>query len=299
MSEPLLPVIDAHQHLWDPASGWYDWLAREPEILQQRFVFDDARRAIEALNVVGTVLVQAADHDGDTEAMLAEARANPLVLGVVGYLALEQPARAAQRLDVLASDDAFVGVRNLIHDQPDPDWLLRADVAEGLGLVEAAGLPFDLVAVLPRHVEHVGYLSDRFPDLTIVIDHLAKPPVGTDRRQPWRELITRAASNPRVVAKLSGLYRQGDGPPATDDDIRPWIADAIEVFGPDRLMLGSDWPVAEIAGGYLPVTGSVIRVVRDLLAPRDAARVLAGTATEVYGLGRPAGSGASGHGDDG
>ena len=294
MSEQPLPVIDAHQHLWDPASGWYDWLAREPEILRRRFVFDDARGAIEALTVGGSVLVQAADHDGDTDAMLAEARANPLVLGVVGYLALEQPARAAQRLDVLAGDDAFVGVRNLIHDQPDPDWLLRADVAEGLALVETARLPFDLVAVLPRHLEHVDYLSDRFPELTVVIDHLAKPPVGTDRRQPWRELITRAASNPRVVAKLSGLYRQGDGPPATDDDIRPWIADAIEVFGPDRLMLGSDWPVAEIAGGYLPVTGSVIRVVGDLLAPRDAARVLAGTATEVYGLGRPAGSGASG-----
>ena len=195
---------------------------------------------------------------------------------------------------MLAGDDALVGVRNLIHDQPDPDWLLRADVAEGLALVEAAGLPFDLVAVLPRHLEHVGYLSDRFPDLTIVIDHLAKPPVGTDRRQPWRELMTRAASNPLVVAKLSGLYRQGDGPPATDDDIRPWIADAIEVFGPDRLLIGSDWPVAEIAGGYLPVTGSVIRVVRDELADHDAARVLAGTASEVYGLGRSAGADAPG-----
>ena len=111
-----------------------------------------------------------------------------------------------------------------------------------------------------------------------MIDHLAKPPVGTDRRQPWHELMTRAASNPLVVAKLSGLYRQGDGPPATDDDIRPWIADAIEVFGPDRLLLGSDWPVAESAGGYLSVTGSVIRVVCDLLAEPDAARVLAGTA---------------------
>ncbi|HEY5785705.1 MAG TPA: amidohydrolase family protein [Microlunatus sp.] len=294
MADPPLPVIDAHQHLWDPASGWYEWLAREPEILRRRFVFAEAQGAIEALNVVGTVLVQAADHDDDTDAMLAEAGTNPLVLGVVGYLALEQPARAARRLAALASDDAFVGVRNLIHDQPDPDWLLRADVAEGLALVEAAGVPFDLVAVLPRHLELVGYLSERFPDLTIVIDHLAKPPVGTDRRQPWHQLMARAASNPRVVAKLSGLYRQGDGPPATDDDIRPWIADAIEVFGPDRLLVGSDWPVAEIAGGYLSVTGTVIRVVRDLLADRDAARVLAGTATEVYGLEWPAGSAAPG-----
>ena len=156
--------------------------------------------------------------------------------------------------------------------------MLRDDVAEGLGLVEAAGLPFDLVAVLPRHLEHVDHLSQRFPDLTIVIDHLAKPPIGSDRRSPWCELMARAATNPRVVAKLSGLYRAGDGPPPGDDDLRPWIADAIELFGPDRLLVGSDWPVAESAGGYRSVTGSVIRVVRDLLDDSDAARVLAGTA---------------------
>ena len=280
-----LPVIDAHLHLWDPTTGWYDWLEREPEVLRRRYVFDDARPAMESLDVRGTVLVQAADHDGDTDAMLAEAAVNPLVLGVVGYVALHQPARAADRLATLRADDAFVGVRTLIHDQADPDWLLRDDVAEGLGLVEAAGLPFDLVAVLPRHLEHVDYLSERFPDLTIVIDHLAKPPIGSDRRSPWYELMARAATHPRVVAKLSGLYRAGDGPPAGDDDLRPWIADAIELFGPDRLLVGSDWPVAESAGGYRPVTGSVIRVVRDLLDDSAAARVLAGTATAVYGLG--------------
>jgi L-fuconolactonase len=287
VAQTPLRVIDAHLHLWDPTTGWYDWLEREPDILQRRFVFDDARAEMAALAVGGTVLVQAADHDGDTDAMRAEAAANPLVLGVVGYLALHQPARAADRLATLRADEAVVGVRTLIHDQPDPDWLLRDDVAEGLGLVEAAGLPFDLVAVLPRHLEHVDHLSQRFPALTVVIDHLAKPPVGTDRRQPWRELMARAASNPRVVAKLSGLYPAGKGPTPGDDDLRPWIADAIELFGPDRLLVGSDWPVAEGAGGYRAVLGSVIRVVRDLLPDADAARVLAGTATRVYGLDRP------------
>ena len=112
-----VPVIDAHLHLWDPTTGWYDWLEREPEVLRRRYVFDDARAAMESLDVRGTVLVQAADHDGDTDAMLAEAAANPLVLGVVGYVALHQPARAADRLATLRADDAFVGVRNLIHDQ--------------------------------------------------------------------------------------------------------------------------------------------------------------------------------------
>ena len=284
MDDAPLPVIDAHQHLWDPTTGWYDWLEREPEALKRRFVFDDARPALESLNVVGTVLVQAADRDEDTEAMLAEAAANPTVLGVVGYVPLELPERAAAKLPELQQRDAFVGVRNLIHDQPDPDWLLRPDVAEGLALLESAEIPFDLVAVLPRHLEHVGYLSDRFPGLTVVIDHLAKPPIGTDLRQPWRDLMARAARNPRVVAKVSGLYRQGGGPVAAEDDLRPWIADAIEIFGPERLLVGSDWPVAEIEGGYQPVLGRVITVVRSLLGDAEAAQVLTGTATRVYGL---------------
>lgn len=290
VAERAAPVIDAHQHLWDPQTGWYDWLAREPDALQRRFVFDDARAAIDALDVVGTVLVQAADRSEDTDAMLAEAVANPLVRGVVGYLPLHRPAEAAERLSALRHHPSLVGVRTLIHDRADPDWLRRDDVAEGLALLETAGLPFDLVAVLPRHLEHVDYLSERFPALTLVIDHLAKPPVGTDRRQPWADLMRRAAANPRVMAKVSGLYRAGGGPPAGVEDLRPWVADAIEMFGPERLLVGSDWPVAEIEGGYQPVLGVVISTVRSLLDGDAAAHVLAGTACRVYGLTLPAGS---------
>lgn len=284
MINPSLAVIDAHLHLWDPATGWYGWLAREPEVLRRRYLLADARPAIEALQVIGTVLVQAADRDEDTDAMLAEAAANPLVLGVVGYVPLEQPERAAARLAALRGGGALVGVRNLIHDQPDPDWLLRDDVADGLALLEAEGLPFDLVAVLPRHLEHVGYLSERFPALRIVIDHLAKPPIGSERRQPWLDLMARAASNPRVVAKLSGLYRHGGGQPATADDLRPWVCDALDLFGPERLLVGSDWPVSEIEGGYQAVLGRVISTVRSLLDGAAAGQVLSGTAARVYGL---------------
>ena len=150
--------------------------------------------------------------------------------------------------------------------------------------MEAAGLPFDLVAVLPRHLEHVDHLAERFPDLTIVIDHLAS------RRSAATDISLvradgaggdRSAGGRRAVGTLSSWRR----PIGQDDDLRPWIADAIQLFGPDRLLVGSDWPVAESAGGYRSVTGSVIRVVRDLLDDSDATRVLADTATAVYGLG--------------
>jgi L-fucono-1,5-lactonase len=280
-------IVDAHQHLWDPATGWYGWLTREPDVLQRRFVFDDAREDLDRLGVTGTVLVQAADREEDTEAMLAEARTNPRVLGVVGYVPLERPGRVAERLVELTADPLIVGIRNLIHDQPDPDWLLRPDVAEGLALLEASGLPFDLVAVLPRHLEHVDYLAEHFPRLTVVVDHLAKPPVGTDRREPWRTLMGRVAAHSGTVAKISGLYGVGDRPHATVDELRPWVEDVWELFGPSRLMVGSDWPVSEVAGGYASVTGSVLQVVREVGDGSAVDEVLSGTASRVYGLATP------------
>jgi L-fuconolactonase len=124
--------------------------------------------------------------------------------------------------------------------------------------------------------------------LTVVIDHLAKPPVGSTRRQPWYDLMSRAADNPRVFAKMSGLYRQGGGAPASPYDLRPWICDALELFGRELLLVGSDWPVAEIEGGYRPVLAAVIGTIRSLVTDDAAAQVLAGTAIRVYGLAMPA-----------
>ena len=205
------PIVDAHQHFWTPAPRAYAWLAREPASIRRPFGFDDLAPLLRAHRVTGTVLVQADDTDADTEAMFAVAAAHPEILGIVGYLPLAEPERAVARLAELRARGGLVGIRTLIHDQPDPDWLLQARVAEGLALLEREHLPFDLVAVLPRHLEHVGYLSERFPDLTIVIDHLSKPPVGTDRREPWHQLMRAAATNPRVVAKVSGLYPAAGG----------------------------------------------------------------------------------------
>lgn len=288
MTEPgTLRIIDTHQHLWDPSTGWYEWLAREPEMLRRRFEFEDARAGLDGLGISGTVLVQAADCDEDTEAMLAEAHRNPLVLGVVGYAPLHDPPRMADRLATLRADPSIVGIRNLIHDQPDPDWLLRPDVADGLSLLEASGLPFDLVAVLPRHLEHVDYLAHRFPALTVVIDHLGKPPVGTERREPWNGLIRRAAEHPQVVAKISGLYNQGGPLRPTTEQLGPWIEQAIELFGPDRLMVGSDWPMSEVVGGYAPVTGSILQVVRSLGDTHLADAIFHTTPTRVYRLPEP------------
>lgn len=278
-------IIDAHLHIWDPDAGPYVWLSQAPDVLNRRYTLDDCAAERDELGIDAVVLVQADDDDGDTEAMFAAAAASPEVAGVIAHLPLHQPELAAARLAQLCTRPALAGIRTLIHDRPDPDWVLRPEVGEGLGLLERASLPYDLVTSQPRHLDHVPRLSERFPDLELVIDHLGGPPLDADQSR-WRRQLEVAASNPRVSAKISGLY----GPPdragqtaATDDQLRAVIMTALEVFGPQRLMIGSDWPVAVRAGGYRQVTAQVIRLVTEL-AGDQAQTVLADTATRVYRL---------------
>ena len=277
-------IIDAHQHVWDLERAEYAWLGPESGVLYRDFGMEDVAVDFAAAGVTGTVLVQSADNDDDTDHMFAVADAEPLVLGVVGYVPLHEPERAAQRLAELQRRPGFCGVRNLIHDRPDPRWLLRPDVDEGLGLLERAGVPFDVVGVLPEHLEAVLAISERHPDLDIVIDHLNKPPIGLADHEPWASLMTQVAANPRVRGKVSGLYAAtGDPGDWTVDAIRPILDHVLDAFGPGRLMYGGDWPVSLIAGGYARVWAGIDELLGGLdAADRDL--ILAGTARSFYSL---------------
>ena len=167
----------------------------------------------------------------------------------------------------------FAGIRTLIHDQPDPDWLLRPAVGEGLALLERAGIPFDVISVLPRHLSHVPVLSERYPALRMVLDHLSHPPLGGADTSEWRALITAAVRNPLVFAKVSGLYPAD--PSWTAADLRDVVEFAFGLFGPDRLMFGSDWPVAEL-GAATPRCGSTHQLFGQLL-PAGLNAVVGGT----------------------
>jgi L-fuconolactonase len=286
-----LVVIDAHLHLWNTERLRYEWLQRpENAAINRTFGFEDFSGRAEAAGIDRAVLVQADDSDADTDAMLEVAAAHPEIAGVVAWVPLGRPAEAALRLDELAKRPAFSGIRTLIHDQPDPDWLLRPEVGEGLALLEQRGIPFDVIAVRPRHLGHVPVLSERYPALRMVLDHLAHPPLGSadpgrpDMRE-WRTLITAAARNPLVFAKISGLY-----PPHQDwtaDDLTEVAEFAFGLFGPERLMFGSDWPVAELSGGYAKVRTELSRLFAQL-PPHGRVAVLGGTATRFYALENPA-----------
>ena len=277
-------IIDAHQHVWNRDRAAYDWLGPALAPIDRTLSFEESRDALRRAGITACVLVQAADNDEDTDLMLETAERCPEVVGVVAYAPLADPARVAERLAELRGSRIVVGVRTLIHNRADPDWLLRPDVDQGLTAVQRAGLAFDLVSVLPRHLDHATTIARRHPGLRIVIDHLSKPPIGGDDREPWWTLIEQAAQNPLVYAKVSGLYGTVGGPEAwTVDTIRPFFDRALEVFGPDRLMYGGDWPVSMTAGGYDRVWAGLSELI-DELSPDERAAILSDTAYAFYRL---------------
>ncbi|GAA5202742.1 amidohydrolase family protein [Microbacterium jejuense] len=245
-------IIDAHTHIWNRDSGDYGWITPHLAVLDRDFGLGDVTAEVAALGVDRFVLVQAADTVGDTDRMLAEAATHPEVAGVVAWLPLEVPG-LADALAARLSTGMVVGVRALIHDMADPRWVLRDDVAAGLDLVAAAGLAFDVVTSGPAALDLVPQLAARHPSLRIVIDHLGKPPIGGDAEAfaDWRTRLRAAAASPNVAAKLSGLASSVGAPDSwMVDSLRPVVAEAVDAFGPDRLMYGGDWPVCLLAGGY-------------------------------------------------
>jgi L-fuconolactonase len=279
-------IIDAHQHFWNLDRVDYPWLTPDAGPIYRTNEEPDLQPQLDEAGVTGTVLVQSMDSYADTDFMLEVADRWPRVRGVVGWVPLTRPDEAASALDRYRKDPRFVGMRHLIHEDPDPDWLLRADVRDGLALLAERGLTYDVVAVLPRHLEHVPVLAEQHPELRLVIDHLAKPPIKEKAWQPWADLLRRAAECPQVYAKVSGLNTAADWETWSASDLRPYVDYAVELFGPERLMYGGDWPISVLAGGY----PKVWRETEALLADLDAAdrdRILAGTATEFYRLPTP------------
>ncbi|HEX8487888.1 MAG TPA: amidohydrolase family protein [Propionibacteriaceae bacterium] len=280
---PSPPVIDAHQHVWDLDRGRYAWLTDEMSPIDRTMTEDEVLPQLHRAGIGGVVLVQAADEAADTELMLDVADRYPQVVGVVAYVPLEQPEQVGAQLEQLAVRSVVVGVRNLIHTRPDPDFLLRPAVAESLDLIAAAGFAFDVVSALPRHLELVPLLSEAHPELRLVVDHLSRPPIGQAEVEPWWSLIARAAASPQVSAKVSGLYPDADRMAWSTELVRPFVERALEVFGPERLMYGGDWPISVLAGGYQRVWDG-LRPFFDALDAPERTEVLGGTARRIYRL---------------
>ncbi|MCU1417342.1 MAG: metal-dependent hydrolase [Schumannella sp.] len=272
-----MTIIDAHLHVWDPGRAEYPWLGPALAPIDRTIRFEEIEPDLVRHGVTGVVLVQAADNSEDTANMFAVADSNPLVVGVVAWVPLDEPDRASAELERLRAHPRLVGIRALVHDRADPDWILRPDVDDGLGVLEAAGVPFDFVTAGRDALAHLPVIAERHPSLSIVLDHLGKPPMDEARSfERWKELLAECAAIPRLSAKLSGLY----GPASR---VREAADAALELFGPERLMYGSDWPMSEVAGGRDLAWESALAALSGISGP-DRNAVLSGTATRVYSL---------------
>jgi L-fuconolactonase len=282
-------IIDAHHHLWDPARAPYPWLTPDLGPINRAMQFDELAPLLAAAGIDRTVVVQSSENDADTDYMLEVAGAEPAIGAVVAWLPLDRPADAARRLAEIEGHPAFRGVRCSINFEPDVEWLLRPDVGEGLALLEARGIPFDVVSVRRRHLELVPILSERHPDLVLIIDHLSKPPMGRDETwvSGWQQNLRAAAANPNVLAKVSGIFpARADLADWTAEDVRPFLYFALEVFGADRLMWGSDWPIVNLAGGYEKAWWELNGLFAELDAAERAA-LRGGTAARAYRIEAP------------
>lgn len=275
------PLLDAHLHVWDLEAGEYAWLTPAAGPLHRSWTPEQAHAELTAAGVDGAVLVQAEDSERDTAAMLALADACPWVLGVVGWVDLDRPELAAAQLDRWSSSPVFCGVRSLVHDDPRDGVLALAPVRRTLQLLADRGLPLDVPDAWPRHLSAVADLAAALPDLRLVVDHLGTPPYVSEQWPQWRAALASVAAHPTTTAKVSGL--QVPGQPLTVEQVRPAWETALELFGPDRLMWGSDWPMTVTSGGY-PAAAEVGRALVAELSADERARVRAGTAREVYGL---------------
>jgi L-fucono-1,5-lactonase len=271
-------IIDSHLHLWDLTASEYAWLPPDGP-LHASFTAPRARSELDTAGVTGAILVQAEDSEADTEFMLAQAAAHDWIFGVVGWVRLEDPETAEKQLDRWQHHAAFRGVRHLVHDDPRDDFLELPGVRRSLALLAERGLAFDVPDAWPRHLARVADLAAAVPELTVVLDHLGKPPRDKDSFGAWLATMREVAARPNTVAKVSGLHVPGE--PFTADAVRPAFEAALELFGPRRLAYGGDWPMTVPFGGY----GQAWEVSSELvgeLSETERSLVLSGTATAVY-----------------
>jgi L-fuconolactonase len=273
--------IDAHLHLWDLSVSEYAWLGPQHGKIHASFGPAEAGRELASSGIDGAILVQAENSTADTQYLLDIAGQMPWVLGVVGWVNLDEPETTAQQLDSWQESPWFCGVRHLVHIDPRADFLDRASVRSSLRILAERAIPFDVPDAWPGHLGQVDALARDLPGLTIVVDHLAKPPRGASDFSAWRDALARVAAHENTVAKVSGL--QVGGQPFTAEALESVWEIALDLFGAERLMWGSDWPMTLPFGGYAPIW-TVLSELIQRLGPLEQSAIFANTATRIYSL---------------
>jgi L-fuconolactonase len=281
-------VIDAHHHFWDPARRTYPWMGDALAPVRRRFGPEDLRPLLAANAINRTILVQTISDMDETREFLATAGEHGFIAGVVGWVDLTSPDVADRLTELRAAKGGakLVGIRHQVHDEPDPEWLCRADVRRGIRAVGDAGLAYD-VLVRTRELPAALATLREFPDVRFVIDHLAKPPIASGEIDDWSAALKPLGALPNVFCKLSGMVTEADWKAWRPAQLAPYARRALEWFGPGRCLFGSDWPVCLVAASY-PQVIDACRVALGPLSTADSERIFGGNAVELYRLPVPA-----------
>jgi L-fuconolactonase len=276
-------VIDSHHHFWDLTQGTpfdYRWLdVPKNAAIKRDFLPQHLQPRIQKAGVDRTILVQTQHNLEENRWALRLAEKHDFIAGVVGWVDLASPACEDQLLE-FKKHRKFVGVRHVVQDEPDDNFILRPEVLRGLAVLESHNVPFDLLFYV-RHLKHTRALAQRFPGLTFILDHLAKPEIKDQRLDNWLDEFRAAARYPNVVCKLSGLVTEADWKHWKPDDLKPYVQEALNTFGPDRLLYGSDWPVCKLAGTYQQVFDALVEALGSI-ASSDRAAIFGNNAVRVY-----------------
>jgi L-fuconolactonase len=281
-------IVDSHVHLWDVDRNPQPWITDEISMLARTFAPDELHPLLVAGGIDSVIVVQGACLDSDTDYLFEVAAEREWIAAITAWVDLLDRAKAKARLAQLATTGKLRGVRHLVHTEEDEHWIMQPPVLESLGLLEELGLILEVPVVFPHHFGDVGLIAARFPALRIVVDHLGKPPLGTGLMRAWEAKLRALAAFDNVFAKVSGLNTTLEATDWGADELRPALDVALDAFGAERLLWGSDWPVALLNGTYERVWTATREIVAAAAGP-GAADILGGTAERLYAL-APVGS---------
>jgi L-fuconolactonase len=252
--------IDAHQHFWLYNQEEYNWINNEMNVLKRDFLPENLITELKKEGFDGSVAVQASQHEGENDFLLDLADRYSLIKGVVGWVDLQADDVKA-KLEKYAKNIKFKGVRHIVQSEPDPEFLLRPNFLRGISQLQYFDFTYDIL-IFPPHLKVAADFVSRFPDQKFVLDHLAKPYIKEQRISDWKKDLKLLASFPNVMAKISGLITEDHWNSWEKNDFKPYLETALEAFGAERLMIGSDWPVCLLAASYQ----EAIQISEDLVS---------------------------------
>jgi L-fuconolactonase len=271
--------IDSHQHFWKYNPADYGWINEEMKVLKRDFLPSDLEKELKTIDFVGSIAVQARQSLEETEWLLKLANENPIIKGVVGWVDL-QSINVEKQLEEFSKNSKLVGVRHVVQDEADDNFMLRPAFINGLKHVQQFKLAYDIL-IFPKHLPVAAKLVSQFPDLQFVVDHIAKPFIGKKILEPWKTEIAEFSKFKNVSCKVSGMVTEADWHNWEYEDFFPYLDTIFENFGTQRILIGSDWPVCTVAGKYSVVMDIVLKYIHNFSkAEKDA--ILGGNAQKVY-----------------